>query len=76
MKSVRVFDDIYRIYALEEDGGWIQVYESELAEARERCMAEYARLIAKHPDIDLRVYRTTEQCFAAHSMYYPLQGES
>ena len=70
MKIPRVFDDIYRIYALEEDGGWKEVYQSSVADGRDHCMAEYTRRITENPDVDLRVYRTTEQCFAAHSLYY------
>lgn len=70
MKIPRVFDDIYRIYALEEDGGWKEVYQSSVADGRDHCMAEYARRITENPDVDLRVYRTTEQCFASHSLYY------
>lgn len=70
MEIPRVFDDIYRIYALEEDGGWAEVFISVRADGREECMTEYARRITENPDVDLRVYRTTEQCFAAHSLYY------
>ena len=59
----RVYDDIFHIYILEDDGNWENVWE-DCCEAS--CMAEYARRVKENPHVDLMVYRTSEQCLFQH----------